>query len=250
MNTLKTLAVVALSLMSLSLSAQPEEYTASYFGARSDGTTMNTRTIQKAVDFISENGGGTLVFYVGRYLTGPIEMKSNVTIRLEEAATLVGSPNTWDYTVSGETKALIYANGAENFTLTGAGVIDGRGAMAIESAKAQIGKGYLKMTEAEATPNLIDFTNCNNVTLDVHNLKNAAGDVVVLTGCNGVTMEDVTLFSNETAASNGFVITGSTNVEIEDAYVDVTGKAAIGSENTGLKLSGKTPDGKAIVVSK
>ena len=44
-------------------------YYASKFGIRSDGVTLNTRSIQKAIDWISENGGGTLRFWVGRYLT-------------------------------------------------------------------------------------------------------------------------------------------------------------------------------------
>lgn len=49
------------------------------FGIKSDGVTLNTRSIQRAVDYISEQGGGRLIFYVGRYLTGSIELKSNVT---------------------------------------------------------------------------------------------------------------------------------------------------------------------------
>ncbi|MCQ5300121.1 glycoside hydrolase family 28 protein, partial [Blautia wexlerae] len=58
---------------------------------------MNTRSIQKAIDFISESGGGRLVFTVGRYLTGSIHLKSNVTIHLGEGAVLVGSTNPYDY---------------------------------------------------------------------------------------------------------------------------------------------------------
>ena len=56
-----------------------KEYKATVFGVKSDGIVNNTASIQKAIDFISENGGGTLVFYVGRYLTGGFELKSNVS---------------------------------------------------------------------------------------------------------------------------------------------------------------------------
>ena len=72
-------------------------YNASKFGIRSDGVTMNTRSIQYAIDWIAEEGGGTLRFWVGRYLTGSIHMKSNVTIELVEGAVLVGSTNPFDY---------------------------------------------------------------------------------------------------------------------------------------------------------
>ena len=59
-----------------------KDYKASFFHIKSDGTTMNTRSIQFAIDYINKNGGGRLVFYVGRYLTGSIHLKSNVTIQL------------------------------------------------------------------------------------------------------------------------------------------------------------------------
>ena len=61
-----------------------KDYNASLFGIKSNGTTLNTSSIQKAIDYIHSEGGGRLVFYVGRYLTGSIELKSNVTIHLNE----------------------------------------------------------------------------------------------------------------------------------------------------------------------
>ena len=59
-------------LMSFQAIAQDQKpiYNASKFGIRSDGVTMNTRSIQFAIDWIAEQGGGTLRFWVGRYLTG------------------------------------------------------------------------------------------------------------------------------------------------------------------------------------
>ena len=70
-------------LVLLTVFAQAQEpkptYNASKFGIRSDGVTMNTRSIQFAIDWIAEQGGGTLRFWVGRYFTGSIHMKSNVT---------------------------------------------------------------------------------------------------------------------------------------------------------------------------
>ena len=78
MKTLRYILAVAASLAVLPLSAK--DYYASTFGIKSNGTTMNTTSIQKAIDFISEEGGGKLIFKVGRYLTGSIELKDNVTI--------------------------------------------------------------------------------------------------------------------------------------------------------------------------
>ena len=85
---------LALALLLIGTAVSPvsaKEYKAALFGVKSDGTTNNTRSIQKAVDFISENGGGELAFYVGRYLTGTIHLKSNVTIVIKEGAALTGA---------------------------------------------------------------------------------------------------------------------------------------------------------------
>lgn len=70
-----------------------KDYNASLFGIKSNGTTLNTSSIQKAIDYIHSEGGGRLVFYVGRYLTGSINLRSNVTIQLNEGAVLLGSTN-------------------------------------------------------------------------------------------------------------------------------------------------------------
>ena len=82
MNKNKLFAsVIGLLVFVAGLSAK--DYQVAMFGIKSDGVTLNTRSIQRAVDYISEQGGGRLIFYVGRYLTGSIELKSNVTIRIE-----------------------------------------------------------------------------------------------------------------------------------------------------------------------
>ena len=79
------------------LTMAAKDYAVTDFGAVADGTTLNTRTIQHAIDYIHRQGGGRLVFAPGKYLTGTIYLKSNVTLHLEGGATLLGSTNPWDY---------------------------------------------------------------------------------------------------------------------------------------------------------
>src|ERR1700751_6156205 len=74
-----------------------KDYPASLFGIYSDGVTLNTRSIQFAIDYIHKEGGGRLVFDVGRFRTGSIHLKSNVTLHLLEGAVIVGSLNPFDY---------------------------------------------------------------------------------------------------------------------------------------------------------
>lgn len=58
------------------------------FGAKGDGVTLNTTYIQTAIDELSRLGGGRLIIPQGVWLTGPIEMKSNVNLHLERNAVL------------------------------------------------------------------------------------------------------------------------------------------------------------------
>ena len=112
--------------------------------SKSNGTTLNTNSIQKGIDYISENGGGRLVFYVGRYLTGTIYLKSNVTIHLEEGAILVGSDNPFDYEMNFNWTALIFALDQQNIGITGKGVIDGQGFQVANNLVDMIHKGVVK----------------------------------------------------------------------------------------------------------
>ena len=122
MQMKKILIFAMLVLVSLQAAAQVE-YKASRFGIKSNGLIDNTTSIQKAVDWIAEQGGGTLVFNVGRYLTGSVQLRSGVNIRLNEGAVIVGAANIYAY--KGQ-KGIFWGEGLENVTIFGKGVIPSR----------------------------------------------------------------------------------------------------------------------------
>src|ERR1700723_1148157 len=66
-------------------------------GATGDGKTKDTLAIQLTIERCSALGGGEVVVPAGDYLTGALAMRSNVTLRIEEGATLNGSPDMADY---------------------------------------------------------------------------------------------------------------------------------------------------------
>src|SRR5215471_4153425 len=125
------------------LVATAKDYPASMFGIRSDGITLNTRSIQFAIDYIHDQGGGRLIFDVGRFLTGSIHLKSDVTLHLKEGAVLLGSLNPLDYDKVGLT-ALILSHDQDNIGITGQGVIDGQGREVAGNVIEMVHKGLLK----------------------------------------------------------------------------------------------------------
>lgn len=220
-------------------------YYGSYFGIRSDGVTVNTGSLQYAVNYISEQGGGTLILWVGRYLTGSVELKSNVTIQLQEGAVLVGVPSPYDYT-----KGLLWADGQENITITGMGVIDGSGATVQQQTAAQLAKGYLTGTEAANQVSLISFSNCKNVKVEGITLKNAFGHVQVYDKCQDVALNNLTVRSQVVKGTNGVQVSGCTNVTCDNTFFDVTGTPFISTSSKGVKLTKcNTADGKTLKIN-
>lgn len=159
----------AVVLVSLSALAQ-NDYQAAFFGTQTDGLTDNTGTIQRAIDFISEKGGGTLTFTVGRYLTGAVLLKSNVTIHLKEGAVLLAKPSVYAY--SGH-KALICAEGESRIAVIGKGCIDGNAKALKADIADQKAKGFI--TDSTA-PALISFKNCVDARVEGIKLINPATD--------------------------------------------------------------------------
>ncbi len=106
------------------------------FDAVGDGQTVNTNAIADAIRDVSENGGGKVIIPRGIWLTGPIIMKSNINLYLEEGALILFSDSFDDYPLI-ETSfeglntyrciSPIYAKNLENIAITGKGIIDGSG---------------------------------------------------------------------------------------------------------------------------
>jgi len=234
MNKIKIFSLILLSLCTLTISAK--DYKASMFGVKSEGITVNTGSIQKAINYISENGGGRLIFYVGRYLTGTIELKSNVTLELKEGAVLVSTTSIYDYKEANGTKALIIADGQQNIGITGNGVIEGLGVAILEQVNTQIQKAYLKETVAQASPALIAMNNCSNITIDRVNLMNACGNIQSYNGCKNLTINGVTVKSTIVKGTKGLVLAGCDGVKLSKIFFE-TSDTELSSAGTSKNIS-------------
>jgi len=110
------------------------------YGARGDGAALDTAALQAAIDACHQDGGGTVLVPAGTFQIGTVELKSNVTLHIAAAGTLLGSadgkqyhavdaiPLTGDSTLNDGNWALLFAVNATNVTIEGAGTIDGQGA--------------------------------------------------------------------------------------------------------------------------
>ncbi len=110
------------------------------YGAKGDGTSLDTAALQAAIDACHQDGGGIVLVPAGTFQIGTVELKSNVTLHIAAAGKLLGTadgkqyhavdaiPLTGDSTLNDGNWALLFAVNATNVTIEGSGTIDGQGA--------------------------------------------------------------------------------------------------------------------------
>jgi len=129
-------AIAMLVLMGVSCAASaPKTFLANNYGAKGDGKSLDTASIQKAIDAAAE-AKGIVTLKPGTYLTGSLFLKSGVTLDVPAGATIIGSESLKDYPVlptrvagieMSWPAALINVRDQHNVTITGKGTIDGDG---------------------------------------------------------------------------------------------------------------------------
>lgn len=217
-----------------------KDYNASMFGVKSNGTTLNTNSIQKGIDYVSANGGGRLVFYVGRYLTGTIYLKSNVTIQLEEGAILVGSVNPLDYERNFNWTALIFALDQKNIGITGKGVIDGQGFQVAYNLVDLIHKDVISDPLRYDRPNEgirpqnIYFRGCRNIQIRGIILKDPGSWNQQYDQCRNLVVDGITVDSKSYWNNDGIDIVDCDSVSVINSYFDAA--------DDGICLKSHSPD--------
>ena len=106
------------------------------YGAKADGITLNTKSINAAIDDCNKKGGGVVTIPKGLWLTGPIVLKSNVNLHLDKNAVLQFTSDfdqyplvegNWEGLPQMRNQSPISASNATNIAITGYGIIDGAG---------------------------------------------------------------------------------------------------------------------------
>ncbi len=213
------------------------------FGAKVDGTTLDSPAINAAIDRAHGQGGGMVYLSPGVYLCGTVVLKSNVTLYLEAGAVILGSKDVAQYTpqagppTNGDanTRHLIFARDQENVTLCGPGLVDGQGPSfwvpsgrrkyAADELWGDVASLYLN-PRPRVSP-MLEFVNCRHLHVEQVRIENASGWTMRLMSCAGVVVDGVSI-KNPVVGPNtdGIDVSNSSDVRISNCSID-TGDDAI-----------------------
>ncbi|MBI2497378.1 MAG: glycoside hydrolase family 28 protein [Opitutae bacterium] len=220
------------------------------FGAQPDGTTLNTAAFNAAVAAAAAAGGGTVYVPPGRYLTGTIYLKSDITLHLEAGAVLLGSTDLRDYPENpapapADTPefrrmahlyphrlefgrySLIYAAGQRNVAVVGRGVIDGQGDHPNFSKQELIARGLTRDQAHFRRPYALGFVRCASVQVRDVTFRNLAFWCEGYLDCEDVLVDGVTVDSRAIDRNNdGIDIDGCRRVRVTNCRFN-TGDDAI-----------------------
>ena len=215
--------VFALLLFLVNITAQTNGlFNVTDFGAIGDGNRINTKEIQHAIDKASEKGGVVLI-PPGKFVTGSLELKSNVTINVMKGATILGSTDLTDYEEHiPELKSyndvflrysLFYAEKQSNISIIGKGTIDGQGSAFKRKTKKKPER-YMNR------PYVIRFVECDHVTVEGVTMRNSAMWMQQYLACEYLTIRGITVYNHANYNNDMMDIDGCKNVIISDCFGD------------------------------
>jgi len=205
-----------------------KDYSITEFGVKGDGLIRYTTSIQRAIDAIHERGGGRLVFPAGKYVTGSVYLKSNVTLHFEEGAVLYGSTNPLDYVKDAYIgwHAMIFAVKQENIGITGRGIIDGRGFITANNMLSLIHYGIIddpirhdRPGEGNRPQNIY-FRECNNIVITDITLRNPASWNQTYDQCKNLYVDNIRVEANSYWNNDGIDVVDCDGVVIKNSWFD------------------------------
>jgi polygalacturonase len=201
-------------------------YDVKTFGAKGDGKTLDTDAINRAIE-AAAGSGGTVVLSAGTYLSHSIHLRSNIELRLEQGSTLLAAPsdggkgydaaesNTpWeayqDYGHNHWHNSLIWGEGLENVSITGPGLIWGKG----------LSRGWEHEIPLAETPGVgnkaIALKNCRNVLLRDFAILHGGHFGILATGVDNLTIDNLKIDTNR----DGMDIDCCRNVRVSNCSVN------------------------------
>jgi polygalacturonase len=227
-------------------------YDVTKYGAKKDSSAKATASIAKAVTAASKAGGGTVYFPAGKYLTGPIHLKSNITIYIDAGAELHFSDNFDDYLPMVESRyegvdvksfsPLFYAYKAENIAIRGRGIINGHGKKwwnfveGYKEGQPRIKSQYLfdslnknillpddprQMKRGFLRPPFIQPMYCKNILIEGITIINSPFWTINPEFCENVTVNAVTINNPTSPNTDGINAESCKYVHISNCHISV-----------------------------
>lgn len=198
------------------------------FGARGDGTTLDTAALQAAIDACNRDQGGTVLVPAGVFVIGTVEIKSNVTLHLAAQGKLLGSadgkqyhaaeaiPLHGDSTLEDGNVGLIFGVKADNVVIEGPGTIDGQGGQFRSPSRgvpppSGIGGSH--------RPYHLLFHQCQNLTVRDIFLTESAFHSVRIIQSNYVKLDGIRIHNRVNHNNDGFHFISSQYVHLSNSDV-------------------------------
>ncbi len=190
-----------------------------YYGAIPDGKTVCTHALQRTIDECSAKGGGQVLLSGGTYVSGTLFLKHDVEIVIDSSAVLRASPDISDYAENVHCnryvnekdmdRCFLFAEDAENITITGRGMIDG-------NAEAFPNKGSIYR------PMMLRFLRCKNVVLSGLRLYDAAAWTTAFLDSENIRVTDVDISNEKRYNGDGLDFDGCRNVFVRGCKIKGT----------------------------
>ena len=219
--------IYILFLLVLSLSSYAQRiYNVVDYGAVGNKIVDDAKAIQQAIDECSANGGGMVLLPANHtFMSGPLCLKSNVDLHLEATAVLLANPDEGIYKLSafgenrGEGMMWIYANGADNISITGKGTIHGNG-IAFMGKELDDSYELKPVTTFDPRPHVLTLTDVKNLTIRDITIRDGAYWTVHLIGCDGAVIDGISLLNNlKIRNGDGIDLDHSRNVRISNCHI-------------------------------
>lgn len=195
------------------------------FGAKGDGKTLDTAAIQAAIDACNKAKGGTVLIPPGVFMSGTLQLKSDVTFHLSAGGRLLGSPNRQDYTAGNGVPSgngnivFLYAVKAERLSIEGKGTIDGNGLAFYNGKGDNTGPGQNGVDGNFDRPHLLIFHQCTELRLQNVFLQASAYHCMRLLQCKQVYIDGVRIYNRVNKNNDGFHFSSCQYVHITNCDV-------------------------------